>query len=230
MSITPCIICILKGAQQRGVWSHIVSYAGSTERTDMFSHVDVVVHHVADGEKMLCAYSSYMHELLTLTRLDGNMYDDRLDVALAIPVSIEEAKVAREFLDGLVRDHTTYNLTDLALCMMPEAVQRLVPDVPDDAPIKSVFCSQLAVLTIRRCLSVSAAEVRKQCRAVNSRCTTPNALYDILSPLCPRVRVQALCTGQCEPVPTTGVTESACTARGQRPHVPDSSTTGHPPT
>lgn len=190
------LILILK--HDHNFFSRAVTFATSTKYR--FSHVDIVVHNPDDGENILRAYSSFMNTLLTKTELARNHYHDDCDVALAVPVTAGEARTARDFLDKLVQNKTPYNTADIALCLLPVRAQQYVKDVAPDAPIRSVFCSQLAVLTLRRSLTKSARSVLQCCQAVNSRCTSPNALFGMLSPLCTRVRVQALCTGQVQPV------------------------------
>jgi hypothetical protein len=139
------------------LWTRFVSH--STSKRHRYSHVDIVVHNIADGENVLHAYSSYMNEPLTLTELARNNYSDDRDAALAIPVTPQEAMTARAVLDKLVHDRTLYNITDIPLCLLPVAVQRYVKDVPADAHIQSVFCSQLAILVVRRSLVSSAPDV-----------------------------------------------------------------------
>lgn len=177
-------------------WNSFVAKVTKSGKCKLFSHVDIIVHNKEHGENTLLAYSSFMHNPLLKTRIDENCYDKTSDVALAFDVSSDETQYAREFLDTLVNRNTQYNYTDISLCVLPKTLQSLYKDVTMDQTITKVFCSQLAVLTLR-------AALRKHqniytSTKINSRCTSPNALFELIEPSCKRVKVELLCVGQLE--------------------------------
>ena len=124
------------------------------------------------------AYTSYMFEPFSKNAsLDA--YDPASYTARYIPLSEPERRSAVEFLEECAAKRVPYNYADLPCCVfMPS---RLVSDYCKDAPVpSSLFCSQAAVLCLRHAVdpdSPLGAALAK----LNSRTTSPNALFTALS-------------------------------------------------
>lgn len=188
MPPTAYVVLVFRGAGS--VWTHLVagvtSLPGHSER---FSHVDVLVYG-GGGEPY--SFCSYMQQPLQRLRPDECMYRKGCDHALALAVSGAEARAARSLLQEMYLKGVGYNYTDLPLCLLPTALKCSLHDVEDARSLTRVFCSQLAVLTLRESGSGAAVEA---VRALNSRCTAPNELYEALCSSFQSVKVEALMMG-----------------------------------
>lgn len=177
-------------------WSNFVAKITSWHKGERFCHTDVGVYNPSDGDNVMHAYSSYAKQLLTRTRLDQNGYTGA-DVALAYSVTADEARTARAYLDAMVERETAYNYEDLPLCILPRRATSMLADT-DANDVDKVFCSQLAILTLRKSLlsTEQNADLHKALDCVNSRCTSPNALFVLLQPHCHRLKLPQYCMGK----------------------------------
>ena len=172
-----------------------------------FAHVDINIHDPDTPTTKLFAYSSYMYNPLLYTGMYENIYNCEHDVALSLTLSDDDAREATKYLNELVQKETKYNYKDLPLCLIPTRMHHMFSDTNPDE-VKSVFCSQLVVLLLRQCLSINNETIglREKLLSINSRCTSPNLLYNCLQPFCERIRVSKLCMGTIEPFITNNVT------------------------
>ena len=185
------IVFIFRYGQTR--WDKTVAKA----TRGVFAHVDINIHDPDMPRKTLFAYSSYMYNPLIYGDMTENQYDCEHDVAISLKVTEDEAKKATQYLDELVEKKTLYNYKDISLCLLPRYLHGMIVDVQPDN-VQKVFCSQLAVLVLRKCLSLNAAniELLHTLSELNSRCTSPNFLYYCLKPFGTRVEIGKLCIGQ----------------------------------
>ena len=189
--MAPYLVYIFREALRSEYRQRAVAFLSQSRGEARFCHVDLCVV-LEDGELPPKVFSAYMNQPLRCVAADVCGYSNRTDAALAMSVTEDEARVAREYLDGLVQRQIPYNQKDLAMCLLPQRLQGTVADVAPDA-VQTVFCSQLGVLLLRKALSSNNNATSAR---VISRCTSPNALYALLSPSWQRVRPEALVMGR----------------------------------
>ena len=174
-------------------------------RSESFCHVDIIVHpslsstssSTEQWKSLFVAYSSYMGEPLSKTALQNNLYDSTKDVVLCYTLDADEATAALSYLDRLVDQEIPYNYYDLPLCVLPASVGKLFPDIDYHTPTR-VFCSQLVVLTLKRCLSATEKNeaIHSLIDKTNSRIVSPNSLFQKLKPFCQRLHVGPFIMGR----------------------------------
>lgn len=128
-------------------------------------------------------------------------YDDATCVALALEVSEPENEALVAYLQDLCDADIPYNYCDTAMLMLPGGVALFGgTDVPSEAPraLRSLFCSQAAVLALRHALGAERPLARVLAR-LNSRAVLPYALYHLLLPFARGAGCAALQEGRLEP-------------------------------
>ena len=140
-------------------------------------HVDII-----PNEPALSAYTSYMFESFSKNKIE-NTYSPSTHTTLYIPLTEEENARAITFLTSCVDRNVPYNYSDIFRCVLPG--NSLLSDVSPDN-FSTLFCSQAVVLCLRTALEPDhlAFTVVKQ---LNSRITTPQTLYNMISPFCKEV-------------------------------------------
>ena len=195
-----------------GTWENAVSQSTKTRvpfmapqmstsknNTECFCHVDIAIHRTDEETwgNVFTTYSAYMGRDLSKTNLHENNYDPCKDVFLCLSVTEAEAITAREYLESLTAKPLPYNYKDLPMCLLPSRVVSLFTDV-DCWNVTKAFCSQLAILVLRKSLSFCDGNdrIRGAIENVNSRSVSPNALFSILKPFCERIRVTPFVMGK----------------------------------
>lgn len=149
-----------------------------------YVHSELLVMDEDNPSKCVC-YTIFMGERFSMGLLTNRDYNDHDYAALRIHVSEEEREALCNYLNKLVDCAVPYNYSDLANCLLPNTiVKHFLSDVESEDPkrIRSLFCSQAAVLALRNCLSTRHAVFRALWQ-VNSRSCVPNMLYDLLLPV-----------------------------------------------
>ena len=137
-------------------------------------HVDAVPQ--AAGKPVGKAYTSYMFE--TFSENDC-LYSPIAYTSLTLNITPEEHDSVVEFFRGYVDRKLPYNYSDIMLCKTP--AKYVMKDVVGEP--KSVFCSQAMVLCLKQCIS-SIEGLAVALAPLNSRTTTPQALYVALKFFC----------------------------------------------
>ena len=172
-------------------------------------HVDMIP---MGQEQAVCHYyTSYMFETFSKNPLSSTHYTDTTHTALLVDLELEELKRARDFLDECVKHGVPYNYPDLLPCMIASSQSTMVQDVALSAKAEapelpsSMFCSQAVVLCLRKAFGTKASEEEKEddddntrkrkqlvaaLSSVNSRLTTPSALYKAVVPFTKRIPIE----------------------------------------
>jgi hypothetical protein len=161
-------------------------------------HVDVIPH---EDEK--AAYTSYMFENFSKNSVE-NAYTPSTHTILYLPMTDEENERAKTFLQTCVNRSVPYNYSDVFRCILPG--NSMLSDVTPEN-FSTLFCSQAVVLCLRKALDPSHP-VSTISNQLNSRITTPQALYEMISPFCKEVESIYLCPQIFTPLPTTTAIES----------------------
>lgn len=133
-------------------------------------HVDIVNQQLS--------YTSYMSEMFSVNPADG--YSELTHASINLQVTQEENDAAQCMLTKFVTSQIPYNYNDAFRCILPGPTTFDGQDVdPDD--VKTLYCSQAITLVLRSCLTENKALI-ETLQGMNARFTTPNMLYDALSP------------------------------------------------
>ena len=162
----PSLFVVFKKAVESQVESMVRWFAGP------MIHVDIV-----PGDERL-AYTSYMFETFSVSPVQG--YSTDTHECLNLPVTQEEHDAAKEMLLRFVQKNIKYNYNDVFRCMLPGPTTFDGKDVEHEDDIKTLYCSQAVLLVLRSCL-VNNKDLVDKLSAMNSRFTTPNMLYEVLS-------------------------------------------------
>jgi len=161
-------------------------------------HVDVGVflpkRTPPEGNFLL--YSAYINRTLQKTDAHCNYYESGEDTAYVLETNTVSAMRVDAFLNNLHTKQCKYNYADLIFCVMPHSIIDVIPDV-DTLHIQKVFCSQLAILSIRVMTQndPSAANLAQTAANLNSRTVSPAALRVHLAPFLRKVDLLKYLTG-----------------------------------
>lgn len=176
----PCWL-VLRSKRPVGVWENFVSNA-----TGGHIHTDIVLH--KDGsESKRFKYTAYMKTPFSMYIMSEDEKTSELYDNLQIRITDEEYHACVQYLDRWVESATPYNYSD-TLFLIPSLANTgafgnaMVHDVDGSLPtnLRTVFCSQAAVLVLRHCLSATGnnQHLVKAMWELNSRLTTPELLYE----------------------------------------------------
>lgn len=170
--------------------SWLAAYAGPLLHTEIVPIDPVIASNTL-------SFTSYMGQNFSVSISTKYTYNNDTCVALKIPVTAEEYGRIVSYLYELCESKISYNYSDLLLTALPDSFQTvLLDDVVAENPrkIKSLFCSQAAVLALRQSLAVEHP-VRRELDKYNSRTMLPYHLYKLLQPFCQALDCNALALG-----------------------------------
>lgn len=168
----------------------LAAYAGPLLHTEIVP-IDPVI------SSNTLSFTSFMGRTFSLSISTKNTYSNDTCVALKIPVTVEEYGKLVSYLYVLCENKISYNYKDLLLTALPDTFQNvLLDDVDAQNPktLKSLFCSQAAVLALRQSLAEDHP-VRLVLDKYNSRTMLPYHLYRLLQPFCQALDCNALAHG-----------------------------------
>jgi hypothetical protein len=139
-------------------------------------HVDLVL-----GDSLVM-FTSYMFERFSMNRALGYAADTH--ETLSLSVSRDEYEAVQHVLLEFARRSIPYNYLDVCHLILPSVAT--VQDVQTAEEVDCLFCSQAVTLALRLSLD-SQNPLRAPLWALNSRCTTPTMLYDVLKSHCEAV-------------------------------------------
>ena len=139
-------------------------------------HVDLVL---GDSRVM---FTCYMFERFSMNTSVG--YSPDTHQTLALCVSPEEYSAVEHLMLDFFNRSIPYNYTDVFHLILPSMTT--VQDVDSAADVDCLFCSQAVTLALRMCLDCKHPLHAPLC-ALNSRCTTPTMLFDVLKSHCEAV-------------------------------------------
>lgn len=133
-------------------------------------HVDAVPQ--GDGERAGKAYTCYMFE--TFSENDC-VYRPGEYTSLTLDITPEEHDKVVGFFKGCVDRKIPYNYKDMLLCKTP--ARKYMTELTDEPAC--MFCSQAMTLCLKKCIK-SNERLAELVGGLNSRTTTPQALYEVL--------------------------------------------------
>lgn len=166
----PTLYLVFKKSAQNNMESFVSWCAGP------MVHVDLVL-----GDSRIM-FTSYMFERFSMNLSVG--YSPDTHQALALRVSQEEYSAVEHLVLEFFGRNIPYNYSDVFHLILPSMTT--VQDVDSPADIDSLFCSQAVTLALRMGLDCKHPLHAPLC-ALNSRCTTPTMLYDVLKSHCEAV-------------------------------------------
>lgn len=165
-------------------------------------HCDIVLDDPNTENKRFC-FSAYMNEKFSMNLMSRQTILSRSFDNYSLDISRSDLERCSKFLMGIVDKGTPYNYSD-AVILLPALsnvskkrsstnnssgssgiVETMIPDLKlgvRPADIKTVFCSQAAVLVCRECIRDTRAlePLVGELREVNSRLTSPSDLMQIM--------------------------------------------------
>jgi hypothetical protein len=166
----PCLFLVFKKAIQSQVEGLVSWVAGPR------IHVELV-----PGNQNV-AFTAFMWENFSVNEW-GDRFTRATHDTLSLQVSQEDHDRVCNFMTRQVARRVPYNYGDVLRCMLPERTVAHCEDVASEAAITSLYCSQAVVLALRFSLEdEGTAALRESLAALNSRLTTPQALYDAVAP------------------------------------------------
>ena len=145
------------------------------------THCDILPIDVSDAHNAM-TFTSYVGETFSMSINTKRNYNNRKNVAIAIPYNKCEFDLLTTYLYDLCSHNIKYNLIDISLDALPITVRDMIcEDVESEDPkdIKKIYCSQAAVLSLRNSLA-SDRRLLEKLKETNSRVTVPLQLYYIL--------------------------------------------------
>lgn len=151
------------------------------------------------------SYTSYVGCQFAMSISTKNTFDNQTCVALSLDLSVKEHQCLISYLHDLCEANIPYNYADVAFMALPHSVlQAVVDDVPSEDPrdLRSLFCSQAALLALRNSLAAEHPLV-PVLSGVVSRTVFPYSLFLLLRPFTRTVDCLALSRGAVLPYSVT---------------------------
>jgi hypothetical protein len=167
----------------------IRSLVDATYAESIMIHVDMLSQCSEPRELNNQIFSAYVGSNLCMR--PRNPSDDNCSdfVHLSIDVTIEEYTHFNTLATNMVSRGIPYNYSDLLFIPLPcsRLVRNLLTDTDNsDKDLETpstLYCSQFAVLILKRCISYSVhPDLSIVLKNLNSRCVSPHMLYKLLLP------------------------------------------------
>lgn len=163
-------------------------------------HCDILPVDMQDAQNAM-SFTSYMNETFSMSINTKQRYNNKKNVAIAIPYNKAEFDLLTSYLYDLCSQNIKYNLIDITLDALPATIRdAIVDDVASEDPkdIKKIYCSQAAVLSLRNSLAQDR-KLLSHLKETNSRTTVPLQLYYTLRNFGQIVDCEALHSGRIIP-------------------------------
>jgi hypothetical protein len=166
-------------------------------------HVDVgLFRDSSDGtacDTNKYVFSAYVKQSLSKTCVETNNYFRDYDSVYLLPISQTGFDTVLVYLNHLVEQAMPYNYKDLFLCVVPHPIGTWVKDV-DVYNVKSVYCSQLGVLTLKLAAGDELFDnnLNESIGSLHSRCTSPSQLLSFIRDYATPVNLCKYCIGVLE--------------------------------